>query len=80
MSVTASGRKVVQFAEEDYLYGSGPLMIRVERVDWSAPTSYDGENWYEIEGVEMTADGREVGARQVLVRGRRLLPPPRARR
>jgi hypothetical protein len=50
-------------------------MIREERVDWSAPTPYDGENWYQIEGVEMTADGREVGTRQVLVRGRRLTPP-----
>jgi hypothetical protein len=75
MPVTASGPRVVQFAEEDYLYGSGPLTIRVERVDWSVPTSYDGENWYQIDGVEMTVDGREVGARQVLVRGRRLMPP-----
>jgi len=75
MPVTASGPRVVLFAEEDYLYGAGPLMIRVERVDWSAPTPYDGENWYQVEGVEMTADGREVGARQALVRGRRLMPP-----
>jgi hypothetical protein len=78
MPVTAPGRRVSQFAEEDYLYGAGPLMIRIERVDWSEPTAYDGENWFPIEGVEMTADGREVGRRQVLVRGRRLAPPRRS--
>jgi hypothetical protein len=68
---------VVQFAEDDYLYGSGPLVIRIERVDWSDPTSYDGENWFPIEGVEMSLDGREIGPRRVLIRGRRLTPPRR---
>jgi hypothetical protein len=77
MAVTAPGRRVSHFAEEDYLYGAGPLMIRIERVDWTEPTTYDGDKWFPIEGVEMTADGREVGPRQVLVRGRRLAPPRR---
>jgi hypothetical protein len=67
--------RVSQFAEADYLYGEGPLIMRVERVNWSAPTSYDGEDWYPVEGVELSTDGREIGTRQALVRGRRLRPP-----
>ena len=53
------------------------LAIRVDRVDWNRPVQRDGENWYEVEGVEVTTDGREIGRRQALVRGRRLSALPR---
>jgi len=46
--------------------------MAIEHVDWSAPMPYDGENWYEVYGVEQTLDGREVRRRQALVRGSRL--------
>jgi hypothetical protein len=71
---------VSQFAEPDYLYGVGSLTMRVESIDWSSPTRYDGENWYWVKGIEMTTDGREIGPRQALVRGRRLVPPRKATR
>ena len=60
------------FAETDYRFGSGPLKMAIEEVDWLAPMLYDGENWYEVYGVEQTRDGREVCRRQALVRGSRL--------
>ena len=70
-------RPVSHFAETDYCYGTGGLSLRVERVDWNRPIQRDGENWYEVEGVEVTAVGREIGRRQALVRGRRLSALPR---
>jgi hypothetical protein len=63
---------VSRFEESDYCYGTGSLTMRVERVDWAKPVQYDGESWYEVDGIEITSDGREVGRRQALVRGRRL--------
>ena len=63
---------VTEFAESDYCYGAGPLLMRVEHIDWNRPVLYDNENFYTVEGVEMAADGREIGRRQALVRGRRL--------
>ena len=63
---------VTTFAESDYCYGTGPLLMRVEHIDWSRPVLYDNENFYQVDGVEMAADGREIGRRQALVRGRRL--------
>ena len=68
---------VSHFAESDYRYGSGSLAMRVDRVDWTRPVQVDGETWYEIDGIEVTSDGREVGRRQALVRGRRLTAPPK---
>ena len=70
-------RPVSHFAETDYCFGTGALTIRVDRVDWNRPVQRDGENWYEVEGTELTADGREIGRRQALVRGRRLATLPR---
>lgn len=67
------------FAEPDYAYGFGPLTLRVERVDWKNPVWYDNEQWYQVEGVEVGHGGVEWRRRQVLVRGRRLPPPPQAR-
>jgi hypothetical protein len=63
-----------KFAEADYCYGSGALILRIERVDWSNPQERDGETWYDVYGMEMTEDGREIGRRQALVRARRLPP------
>ena len=63
---------VLEFAESDYCYGTGPLLMRVEHIDWNRPVLYDNENFYQVDGVEMAADGREIGRRQALVRGRRL--------
>jgi hypothetical protein len=68
---------VCHFEESDYCYGTGSLTMRVERIDWSKPVHYDGESWYEVDGIEITSDGREVGRRQALVRGRRLSSQPR---
>lgn len=65
------------FAEPDYRFGSGALRMRVERVDWTRPMHHDGETWYEVDGIEMAADGREIGRRQALVKGSRLTSLPR---
>jgi hypothetical protein len=79
-SYQGPARPVSRFAESDYCYGTGTLAMKVDRVDWSRPVLYDGENWYEVEGMEVAVDGREIGRRQALVRGRRLKGPPAARR
>jgi hypothetical protein len=63
---------VTEFAESDYCYGTGPLLMRVEHIDWKRPILYDNENFYTVDGMEFAADGREIGRRQALVRGRRL--------
>lgn len=65
-----------RFAEADYCYGSGALILRIERIDWSNPQERDGETWYDVYGMEMTEDGREIGRRQALVRARRLPRTP----
>ena len=49
----------------------------VEHIDWSRPLVTEGEYWYEIDGIELTADGREIGRRRSLVRGRSLGRPMR---
>ena len=66
------------FAEPDYRFGTGPLRMRVERIDWGQPVLAEGENWYEVYGIEIAADGREIGPRQALVRGTRLARQRRA--
>jgi hypothetical protein len=64
--------QVLTLLEPDYQYGVGPLRLRVERVDLAHPLPYEGEDWYPVEGVQVSADGTELGMRQVLVRGSRL--------
>jgi hypothetical protein len=71
---------VTTFAEADYRFGAGPLTMRVESIDWTRPLQHEGEDWYEVDGIELTSDGREIGRRQALVRGRRLSSSPRNRR
>ena len=67
-------------AEIDYRFGLGPLRMRVEAVDWAVPQDHDGDLWYEVDGIEMTEDGREVQRRQVLVKATRLSRLTRTRR
>jgi hypothetical protein len=74
--MTGTTGPVSRFAEADYCYGVGPLTIQIEKIDWATPVLYDGENWYEVHGVEVGINGAILGRRQALVRGRRLPPPP----
>ena len=60
------------FAEADYRFGAGPLRMTVDQVDWATPVQQDGEVWYEVAGVEFSADGRMVGPRRTMVRAGRL--------
>ena len=65
-------RPVYAFDEADYRFGEGTLRMTVDRVDWSSPVQQDGETWYEVAGIELSADGRVVGPRRTMVRGSRL--------
>ena len=76
-SNAASGWPVLTLAEADYLFGAGTLYLLVTRVRWSAPQRHDDEAWYEVDGVEMTAEGRKLGPRTAVVRGSRLRALPR---
>jgi hypothetical protein len=67
---------VLVLPEPDYRYGTGTLMLRVERIDRSRVFRYDDEDWYQVWGNQIGYDGRELGHREVLVRGRRLPPWP----
>ncbi|MEU4420889.1 hypothetical protein AB0F81_09695 [Actinoplanes sp. NPDC024001] len=70
-------QRVWTFDEPDYLFGTGPLRMIVERVDWSQPRMRDGETWFDVQGVEVTADGRVVGPRRTTVKASRLRGPGR---
>jgi hypothetical protein len=65
-------RPVWTFAEADYRFGAGTLRMTVDHVDWASPVQQDGEMWYEVAGVELSADGRVVGPRRTMVRASRL--------
>ena len=73
MSAPAAG--VVVLGERDYRFGVGNVRLRIERIDWAHPFTYDGEPWYPVVGVQLRHDGTELGRRELLVYGRRL--PPR---
>jgi hypothetical protein len=77
MDTGTGPRRVSVFAEPDYRFGAGPLRMIVEHIDWSRPVVTEGEYWYEIDGIELTVDGREIGRRRSLVRGRSLGRPMR---
>jgi hypothetical protein len=73
-------RPVHEFAEQDYCYGVGSLMIKVDRIVWDRPVPFEGDTWLEVEGTVIDGAGREGPRRQVLVRAGRLpLRPPRKR-
>ncbi|WP_426513606.1 hypothetical protein ACPPVO_25180 [Dactylosporangium sp. McL0621] len=63
---------ILTLAENDYLYGTGTITIRVRRMHSGALISYHDEAWYEIHGVQLGRAGRELGERTVLVRAARL--------
>jgi hypothetical protein len=63
---------VLDLAEPDYLYGSGPLRLRVEAVDRSDPLRYDDDDWYRVQGVQLDRAGADLHPVQVLVRSRRI--------
>jgi hypothetical protein len=76
---TAAGNVVTTvIPEADYCYGRGPLKIRVDWIDRADPVRYDGENWYRVQGVQLSSTGAEIGRREILVRGRRLPATPRS--
>ncbi|MFI5896815.1 hypothetical protein ACIA5D_42615 [Actinoplanes sp. NPDC051513] len=65
-------RQAWTFEETDYLFGSGPLHLIIDNIDWSRPRVYNGQNWYDVRGTEVSADGRVIGPRQSTVRASRL--------
>jgi hypothetical protein len=71
---------VHEFAEQDYCYGVGSLIIKLDRIEWDRPVRYEGDIWLEVAGTVIDREGREGPRRQVLVRAGRLpLRPPRRR-
>jgi hypothetical protein len=64
---------ILVIAEADYLYGAGRLILRVESIDRDHPISYDNEDWYTVRGVQISGTGVDIGDREVVVRGRRLI-------
>lgn len=69
---SAANRRIHTFAEQDYRFGAGPLRLAVERIEWNTPVRYEDEDWYEVAGIEVAADGRVIGRRRAQVRGSRL--------
>ncbi|MEU7873433.1 hypothetical protein [Dactylosporangium sp. NPDC049140] len=63
---------ILTLAENDYLYGTGTITIRVRQMHSGELISYHDETWYEIHGVQLGPTGRELGERTVLVRAARL--------
>jgi len=65
---------ILVLAEADYLYGAGRLILRVRHIDRSHPISYQNEHWYPVRGTQISGNGTDLGARETMVRGARLLP------
>jgi hypothetical protein len=59
-------------SENDYLYGVGTVTIRVRLVHREREINYDDDTWYEVDGVQLGFDGRELGLRTLLVRASRV--------
>lgn len=70
--MTAATLPVVTFLEPDYMYGIGPITLRVQRIDRAVATRYLGENWFPVDGIELTGTGTELGRRRIHVRAARL--------
>ncbi len=68
---------VIQVGEPDYMYGRGPLHLRLTEVG-QVERQADGL-WLHLRGVELWADGREKNAqpRWALVRMRALIGRPK---
>ncbi|GAA2638415.1 hypothetical protein GCM10010399_84670 [Dactylosporangium fulvum] len=67
-------KPVVVLAENDYRYGTGPVRLRVERVEHAEEVVLDGEPWLPVHGTRLRGDGTERGAVRLLVRAARLSP------
>jgi hypothetical protein len=65
---------VLDLAETDYLYGAGRLILRIQHIDRHHPISYNDEDWYPVRGTQISGNGIDIGDRETMVRGRRLLP------
>ena len=63
---------VLLVQEADYLYGVGPLSLRVEHVHYADPQQYDGDVWLRVDGTQIGRRGAELGRRSVMIRARRL--------
>lgn len=70
--MTVMPGQIITLSESDYQFGVGTLRLRVVRVEWACVVTYNGENWYQVYGVQVAADGSPLRTRQVLVRGSRL--------
>jgi hypothetical protein len=55
---------VLQIAQNDYLYGTGTIRLRVEV---SVP-AHPRLEWVSVHGVRLLSDGRETGSVTVVVR------------
>lgn len=79
----AAPHEAYVFADADYMYGAGPLTLRIESVDRAHPVQHEGDIWLQVDGVQLDYRGATIGHRSALVRARRLpaavLPdwPPR---
>jgi hypothetical protein len=70
---------VIRIPPAHYLYGSGPLLLRITGIGVD-PARYPALEWIGIAGVEIGSDGSEGDPREVLVRvsalRNRVLPAP----
>lgn len=64
--------RVLILPEADYLYGTGPLRLRADRIDRYNPVHSDGDYWYAVQGFQVSAAGVVLQPRCVLVRAHRL--------
>ncbi|MFD6755637.1 MULTISPECIES: hypothetical protein [Micromonospora] len=71
--VPVAAEDVVQLAEADHWYATGPLRLRIVRVRLDVSQWYDGE-WVWLEGVEIGPDGQPGASRTVLARVAALRP------
>lgn len=75
LPTTRDPATIVTLAEDEYLYGLGPLRIRVHEVSPTRPEP----GWAIVAGVRIDHLGRDREPREVLVRLdalRREMPPP----
>src|SRR3954447_4195463 len=49
--------RVHEFAELDYCYGVGPLVLQLDRIEWQRPVPHEGDTWFEVEGLVIDASG-----------------------
>jgi hypothetical protein len=71
---------VIEVGDQDYMYGTGHLTLRVTRIGDHVRVHDD--EWLNVEGLALRADGTQLSpnSRPALVRVRavRIEPPPRS--